>query len=75
MPQLLHKLQGHYTEMPQETRSDNLAFDHGPGIPISTKANDDDWAAVLKEVDRRQSVDANPHPHPTAAAAGAPSSK
>ena len=31
--QLLHKLQGHYTEMPQELRSDILAFYHDLGAP------------------------------------------
>jgi Zinc dependent phospholipase C len=55
--QLLHKLQGHYIEMPQELRSDILAFYHDPGVPISTKTNDQDWARVLKELDGLQSVD------------------
>ena len=55
--QLLHKLQGHYTEMPQELRSDILAFYHDLGVPISTKTNDNDWARVLKELDRLQAVD------------------
>ena len=33
--QLLHKLLGHYTEMPQELRRDILAFYHNLGVPIS----------------------------------------
>ena len=55
--ELLHKLQGHYTEMPQELRSDILAFYHDLDAPISTKTNGDDWARVLKELDQLQSVD------------------
>ena len=67
--QLLHKLQGHYTEMPQELRSDILAFYHNLGVPNATKANDGDWARVLKELDRLQSVDTDLR-HPTAADGG-----
>jgi hypothetical protein len=55
--QLLHKLQGHYTEMPQELRSDILAFYHDPGLPNSTRTNDNDWARVLKELDQLRAVD------------------
>jgi hypothetical protein len=55
--QLLHKLQGHYTEMPPELRSDILAFYHDLDLPNATKANAGDWARVLKELDRLQSVD------------------
>ena len=55
--QLLHKLQEHYTEMPQELRSDILAFYHDLGVPISTKTDDNDWARLLQELDRLQSVD------------------
>jgi hypothetical protein len=47
--ELLHKLQGHYTEMPQELRSDILAFYSGPGLPNSTKTNAGDSARVVKE--------------------------
>ena len=68
--QLLHKLQGHYTEMPQDLRSDILAFYHDLGVPISTKTNDDDWATVLKELDLLQAVDVDLR-HPTVAAMGA----
>ncbi len=57
--ELLHKLQGHYTEMPQELRSEVLAFYHDPSLPISTKTNESDWARVLKELGQLQSVDAD----------------
>jgi hypothetical protein len=72
--QLLHKLQGHYTEMPQELRSDILAFYHDLGAPVSTKANDNDWARVLKELGQLQSVDVDLR-HPTVAVVGAPLSR
>ena len=52
-------MQGHYTEMPPELRSDILAFYRDLGAPNTTKANAGDWARVLKELDRLQSVDAD----------------
>ena len=57
--QLLHKLEGHYAEIPQALRSDILAFYHDLAVPISTKTNDEDWARVLKELDQLQSVEAD----------------
>jgi len=54
---LLHKLRGRYTQKPQELRSDILAFYHDIGTPTSTRASDSDWAVVLQELDRLQSVD------------------
>jgi hypothetical protein len=55
--QLLHKLQGHYTEIPPQLRSDILAFYHNVDLPNTIKANASDWARVLKELDQLQSVD------------------
>jgi hypothetical protein len=54
---LLHKLQGHYTEMPPELRSDILAFYRGSGLANSTKTSADDSARVVKELDRLRAVD------------------
>jgi len=71
---LLNKLQGHYTEIPQELRSDILAFYHDLDAPISTKADDNDWARVLQELDHLQSVDVDLR-HPTVADVGAPVSR
>jgi hypothetical protein len=71
---LLHLLQDHYPEMPQELRGDILAFYHDLGSPISTKANSDDWARVLNELDRLQSVDVDLG-HPPVAAVGVPLSE
>ena len=70
--QLLHKLQGHYTEMPQELRSDILAFYHDLGAPVSTKANGNDWARVLTELGQLQAVDVDLGQPPAMAAAGIP---
>jgi hypothetical protein len=68
---LLHKLRGHYTDMPPELRSDILAFYHDLGAPISTKANENDWATLLNELDQLRSVDVDLR-DPAVAAAGTP---
>ena len=68
---LLDKLQGHYTDMPQELRSDILAFYHDRGVPSSPKAADIDRAKVLKELDQLQSVDTDLRHAPALAASGA----
>jgi len=65
--QLLHKLRGHYTEIPPELRSDILAFYYDIDLPNATKANAGDWAGVLRELDQLQSVDLDLR-HPAIAA-------
>jgi hypothetical protein len=72
--QLLHKLQGHYAEIPQELRSNILAFYRDPVAPNSAKANDKDWARVLKELDQLKAVDVDLR-HPPAAPGGVPRSR
>jgi hypothetical protein len=72
--ELLHKLQGHYTEIPQDLRSDILAFYRDLGVPIPTKTKDDDWARVVKDLDELKAADAELR-HPTVAAAGTALSK
>jgi hypothetical protein len=67
--QLLHKLQGHYTELPRDLRSDILAFYRDLGAPISTKTKDNDWARVAKELDELKAADVELR-HPAVAAAG-----
>jgi len=69
--ELLHKLHGHYTEMPQVLRNDVLAYYNDLSLPISTKSNSGDWARVLKELGELQSVDADLK-HPTALTAAGP---
>ena len=68
--QLLHKLQGHYPEMPQALRSDILAFYRDLALPFSTKENSGDWARVLQELDLLQAVDTDLHPATAYSAAG-----
>ena len=65
---LLHKLQGHYTEVPQELRSDILAFYRDLSVPISTKTDANDWAQVLNELGQLQAVDVDLR-HPAAVTA------
>jgi len=47
---LLHKLDGHYTDMPQDLRSDILTFYQDLSLPIATKTNVSDWARLQEEV-------------------------
>ncbi|MCX6620650.1 MAG: zinc dependent phospholipase C family protein [Acidobacteria bacterium] len=70
---LLHKLQDHFTELPEDLRSNILAFYHDLGVPNSTKTNDDDWARVLRELDRLQAVDVDLRRPPVAAVGALPS--
>jgi hypothetical protein len=69
--QLLHRLQGHYTELPQELRSNILAFYHDLEAPIATKMNGNDWARLIQELDHLHSVDTDLR-HPALAGIAAP---
>ena len=63
--ELLHKLKGRYTEIPPELRGDILAFYQDLSLPISTKTNASEWAAVLLELDQLRAVDSDLR-HPVA---------
>jgi hypothetical protein len=54
---LLHKLDGHYADLPQDLRSDILAFYHDLTLPVSTKANEGDWVRLQEEVDHLTAID------------------
>jgi hypothetical protein len=54
---LLHKLDGHHTDMPQDLRRDILAFYQDLSLPIATKANVRDWTRLQAELDRLAAVD------------------
>jgi hypothetical protein len=54
---LLHKLDGHHTDMPQDLRRDILAFYQDLSLPIATKANAGDWARLRDELNRLSAVD------------------
>ena len=53
---LLHKLEGHYTEIPQDLRGDILAFYQDLSLPIATKTNQKDWARLQGELDHLEAV-------------------
>ena len=72
--QLLHKMEGHYIDVPQALRSDILAFYQDLGAPNSAWANDSDSAKLIQERDRLQSVDLDLR-HPAVAAVETPISK
>jgi hypothetical protein len=57
--QLLHKLHGRYTEIPQDLRTDILAFFHDFAAESPAKADDPDWDRMLQEVDELRAVDAD----------------
>ncbi len=63
---LLHKLDDHQTDMPQDLRSDILAFYQDLSLPIATKSNAADWARLQSELHRLTAVNRD------LAAAGAP---
>ncbi|MCX6633358.1 MAG: zinc dependent phospholipase C family protein [Candidatus Solibacter sp.] len=53
---LLHKLEGHYVDLPQDLRSDILAFYQDLSLPIATKANEGDWARLQEELSHLAAV-------------------
>jgi hypothetical protein len=53
---LLHKLNGHYADMPQDLRADLLAYYDDLGAPISTKTNSGDWDRLVSEVAQLKAV-------------------
>ena len=54
---LVHKLDGHYADMPQDLRSDILAFYQDLNLPIATKANEGDWTRLQEELSHLASID------------------
>ena len=54
---LLHKLDGHYAGMPQELRTDILAFYVDLSLPIATKTNQGDWVRLQEEIARLGAID------------------
>lgn len=53
---LLHKLEGHYADMPQDLRSDILAFYQDLSLPFATKANETDWARLREELSHLEAI-------------------
>jgi hypothetical protein len=54
---LLRKLEGHYADMPQDLRSDILAFYQDLSLPIATKASEGDWARLQAELNHLEAID------------------
>ena len=53
---LLHKLDGHYTDLPQDLRSDILAFYRDLSLPIATKTHAGDWARLQEELSHLEAI-------------------
>lgn len=53
---LMHKLEGHYVDMPQDLRSDILAFYQDLSLPIATKANEGDWTRLQAELTQLEGI-------------------
>jgi hypothetical protein len=53
---LLNKLDGHYIDLPQDLRSDILAFYQDLLVPIATKTNASDWARLQDELTHLEAV-------------------
>ena len=54
---LLNKLEGHYADMPQDLRSDILAFYQDLSLPIATKTKEGEWARLQEELNHLTVVD------------------
>ena len=57
---LLHHLESRYPELPLDLRHDILAFYGNLDAPIATKAHSEEWAALLKDLDRLRVLDSLP---------------
>jgi Zinc dependent phospholipase C len=74
---LLHKLDGHYTDMTQALRSNILAYYLDLDLPIATKSNEGEWARLQEELRHLEAVNtdlAAPGPR-VSSALGAPAAK
>jgi len=54
---LVHKLDSHSIDLPQDLRSNILAFYQDLSLPIATKANESEWARLREELHRLEAVD------------------
>jgi hypothetical protein len=53
---LVHKLDGHYAELPQDLRDDILAFYQDLSLPIATKTDAGDWVRLQAELGHLEAV-------------------
>ena len=56
---LLHKLDGHFADLPQDLRSNILAFYEDLSLPIATKESKVDWATLRDELSRLKTVNSD----------------
>jgi hypothetical protein len=49
-------LEGHYTDLPQDLRSDILAFYQDLSLPIATKAHESEWARLREELNYLEAI-------------------
>jgi Zinc dependent phospholipase C len=54
---LVHKLEGHYANLPQDLRSDILAFYRDLNLPIATKANQGEWTRLQGALTHLDAID------------------
>jgi len=54
---LMHKLEGHYADVPADLRSDILAYYKDLSAPIATKEHPSDWAKLQDELTYLQAID------------------
>jgi hypothetical protein len=59
---LLHKLHGHYADIPPELRQDILSFYGDLSLPISTKTDSNGWATLQNELSHLQAIDTDTRP-------------
>jgi hypothetical protein len=53
---LLNKLDGRYADLPQDLRSEILAFYQDLSLPIATKANPGDWARLQGQLSHLEAI-------------------
>jgi hypothetical protein len=53
---LLNKLDGRYADLPQDLRSEILAFYQDLSLPIATKANQRDWARLQGQLSHLEAI-------------------
>jgi len=53
---LLHKLEHHYADIPQDLRSDILAFYQDLSLPIETKTHESEWTRLRDELNELEAV-------------------
>jgi Zinc dependent phospholipase C len=69
---LLHKLDGHYTDISQELRTNILDFYRDLSLPIATKSDESDWARLQEELLHLDAINRDRAASPEVAAVSAP---